>query len=61
MVPTYTGRSHGLPGSLFSSHRALTEEGRPVGKAKKVKMKEINLLSSTDHIFLCDFFLEKSQ
>jgi hypothetical protein len=37
------------PGPLFSSTRALTEEGRPIGKAKKAKIKETNLLSSSSH------------
>jgi hypothetical protein len=44
------------PGSLFSSLRALTEEGRPVGKVKKAKMKQIDLLFSHDHTFLGHFF-----
>jgi hypothetical protein len=49
------------PGPLFSSSRALTEEGRPMGKAKKAKTKETNLLSSSDHGILYHPFLEKSQ
>jgi hypothetical protein len=49
------------PGSLFRSSRGMTEKGRPIGKAKKANIKETNLLSSSDHIFLYHFFLEKSQ
>lgn len=44
------------PGPLFSSSRTLTEEGRPLGKAKKAKMKETNPLSSSDHVLLITFF-----
>jgi hypothetical protein len=47
------------PGSIFSSVRALTEEGRPVRKAKKTEMKEMNLLSSSDHAPHIPFFLKK--
>ena len=49
------------PGPLFSSSHALTEEGRPMGKAKKAKIKETNLLSSSDHDSPYHFFSEKSQ
>jgi len=49
------------PGPLFSSSRALTEEGRPIGKAKKANMKETNLLSSSDHGSPYHLFSEKSQ
>jgi hypothetical protein len=49
------------PGPLFSSSRDLTEEGRPMGKAKKAKTKETNLLSSSDHGTSYHPFLQKSQ
>jgi len=49
------------PGPLFSSSHVLTEEGRPMGKAKKAKTKETNLLSSSDHGTSYHAFLEKSQ
>jgi hypothetical protein len=49
------------PGLLFSSLRVLTEEGRPIDKAKKAKMKETNLLSSSDHGSPYHLFSKKSQ
>jgi hypothetical protein len=58
--PSYFQRARaGLvacPGFLFSSSRALTEEGRPIGKAKKANIKETHLLSSTHHILRITFF-----
>jgi hypothetical protein len=47
------------PGPHFSSSDALTEEGRPVPKAKKAKIKETHLLSFHDHIFHIAFYLKK--
>ena len=41
--------------------RVLTEEGRPVSKAKKAKIKEANLLSSLHHNISFYFFLEECQ
>jgi len=49
------------PGPLFSPSHALAEEGRPIGKAKKAKIKETNLLSSFDHKFQYHPFLDESQ
>jgi len=53
--------SQGLPRISLSSSRALTEEGRPIGKAKKAKTKETDLLSSSDHGTSYYLFFEKSQ
>jgi hypothetical protein len=39
------------PWPLFSWLRVLTEEGRIICKAKKAKIKETDLLSSSDHDF----------
>jgi len=49
------------PGPLFSESNDLTEESRLICKAKKAKVNETNLLSSSDHDFLYHSFLEKSQ
>jgi hypothetical protein len=48
------------PGPLFRLPH-VTEEGRPIGKAKKAKIKETNLLSSSVHGTSYHAFLEKSQ
>jgi len=49
------------PWPLFSWLRVLTEEGRIICKAKKAKIKETDLLSSSDHDFPYYFFWGKSQ
>jgi len=49
------------PWPLFSQSCMLTEEGRPICKAKKPKIKGTNLLSSFDHDFPYYFFFKKSQ
>jgi hypothetical protein len=49
------------PGLHFRSSHTLTEEGRLIDKAKKAKMKETNLLSSSDHGSPYHLFFEKSQ
>jgi len=49
------------PGPLFSYSQVLTEEGRPMCKPKKAKIKETYLHSSSDHHFPYPSFLEKSQ
>jgi hypothetical protein len=48
------------PGPHFSSSDVLTEEGRPVRKAKKAKTKETNLLSTRTHDSLLPFLRKKS-
>jgi len=58
---TSTAALMACPGPLFSSSHVLTEEGRPIGKAKKAKTKETNLLSSSVHGTSYHAFLEKSQ
>jgi len=58
---TSTAALMACPGPLFSPSHALAEEGRPIGKAKKAKIKETNLLSSFDHKSQYHPFLDESQ
>ena len=53
------GQALGLPMSSFWLFQYTAEESRPVSKAKKAKIKQTTLLSSSYHrLFLSYFFQE---